>query len=151
MTLAETPQAASAVATFRLVRGWYGIDAGSVREILPRVALTRIPLATREAAGVFPLRGRIVDAIDLRCVIDPEFRERRKRPRDCPALVLQIGSDLIGLIVDQLGDVAAVPLADRDPPPVHLAEHLQGIVTGTVRVEHDLVTLLDPVAALPRS
>ncbi len=137
------------IATFRLMRGWYGVDVALVREILPRVALTRIPLASRETAGVFPLRGRIVDAIDLRCVLDPDFEERRERPRDCPALVLKIGPDLIGLLVDQMGDVTILPDADRDPPPANLAPHMRKIVTGTGRLESGLVTLLDPVVALP--
>jgi len=137
------------VATFRLMRGWFGVDALLVREILPTVALTRIPLAGRETSGIFPLRGRIVDAIDLRSVVEPGFRERRKRPRDCPALVLGIEQDLIGLLVDELGDVEAVPGGAADPPPANLAPHLREIVTGTARAGGRLVTLLDPVVALP--
>src|SRR5690349_16267114 len=51
--------------TFQLGEGRYAIEARRVIEVLPLLALKRLPQAPRGVAGIFNLRGRPVVAIDL--------------------------------------------------------------------------------------
>jgi chemotaxis-related protein WspB len=51
--------------TFQLGRDRYAIEANRVMEVLPLLAIKRLPQAPRGVAGIFSLRGRPVPAIDL--------------------------------------------------------------------------------------
>jgi chemotaxis-related protein WspB len=51
--------------TFQLGQDRYAIEASRVIEVLPLLAIKRLPQAPRGVAGIFNLRGRPVPAIDL--------------------------------------------------------------------------------------
>src|SRR5437868_1357953 len=51
--------------TFQLGQDRYAIEASRVIEVLPLLALKRLPQAPRFVVGIFNLRGRPVPAIDL--------------------------------------------------------------------------------------
>ncbi len=51
--------------TFQLGRDRYAIEASRVQEVLPLLALKRLPQAPRGVAGIFNLRGQPVPALDL--------------------------------------------------------------------------------------
>src|SRR5207302_1737530 len=50
---------------FRVAEDAYAIEAGRVVEVVPRVALRRLPHAPEALAGVFRYRGRVVPVIEL--------------------------------------------------------------------------------------
>jgi chemotaxis-related protein WspB len=51
--------------TFQLGTDRYGIDAGSVREILPLIRLKRLPQSPPGVAGLFNYHGTPVPVVDL--------------------------------------------------------------------------------------
>jgi chemotaxis-related protein WspB len=51
--------------TFQLGPDRYAVEASRVVEVLPLLALKRLPQAPRGVAGIFNLRGQPVPAIDL--------------------------------------------------------------------------------------
>ena len=117
-----------------------GVPVLSVRDVLANQTIARIPLAPPEVAGNLNLRGRIVTAIDLRCLL-------RLPPRDRGApqmsIVTEQGSELYALQVDSVREVVSLKRAamELNPPtlPALWAEHSQGIY----RVEKQLLVVLN--------
>lgn len=112
----------------------------AIRDVLRAQAITRIPLAAPEIAGSLNLRGRIVTAIDLRA--------RLGLPRDVPAhklmsVVIELGSELYSLLVDEVGDVVHLPAGAVLPNPPTLDPAWHRVSAGVWRDEGRLVVLLD--------
>ena len=53
-------------ATFYLDRLLFGVEVGTVQEVIRYQEMTRVPLAPAVATGLINLRGQIVTALDLR-------------------------------------------------------------------------------------
>jgi purine-binding chemotaxis protein CheW len=125
--------------TFSLGREEYGIDILRVQEIRVCSAVTPIPNTPAWVRGVMNLRGAVIPVIDL----------RRKLGLDADAeasavvVVVALGSRLVGLVVDAVSDVLALPAEAVQPRP----EFGRGVDTaflqGLARTEHRLVALLD--------
>lgn len=65
MTTAAARAPALVFLTFRMGGERYAVDAQRVREVLPLVALKKLPQAPRGVAGLFDYRGAPVPVIDL--------------------------------------------------------------------------------------
>lgn len=62
---------------FKLGKDRYAVEANRVLEVLPLVAVKRLPQAPRGVAGIFNLRGQPVPALDLNeLAFDQPARER---------------------------------------------------------------------------
>jgi chemotaxis-related protein WspB len=88
---------------FQLGDARYALDAGLIAEVLPCIAVTSIPQAPSEVAGVHNYRGAPVPAIDLNQLMLGRPAQRRLSTR----LVLvhvpgrNGGSRLLGLIAEK--------------------------------------------------
>jgi len=106
---------------------------------VPR-ALSKIPLAPPEVAGLLNLRGRIVTAIDLR-------RRLGLPPRSDGSTPIAIGmeerGELYGLIVDRVGDVLRLKRSTYEANPVNLDGRWTQVCAGVHRLEHQLMVVLD--------
>jgi len=116
----------------------FAVDSAMVIEVLRDRGLTPVPLAAPGVLGLAHLRGRIVP------VVDPAERlgsNRRTSPAR-PHLVVALGDDWYGLLVDEMLDVIEIPPArvERPTAPGGFGD----AVTGTFAAESRLVHLLDP-------
>lgn len=100
--------------TFQAAGALYGVEAGGVITVIPRVNLRRPPHAPEFLAGVFDYRGAVVSVIDLGVLfgsspapdrlstriilVDQAFRSAETPPR----------RSLLGLIVEDAGDFVAI-------------------------------------------
>ncbi|MCC6912562.1 MAG: chemotaxis protein CheW [Rhodospirillaceae bacterium] len=118
----------------------FGISALTVRDVLRRQPLTRIPLARAEIAGAINLRGHIVSAIDLRARLG-----MAPRPANCPAMcvVVEHAGESVCLIVDSVGDVISVDCAEIEPNPASLQPMWAQAAKGVHRARDHLLLLLD--------
>lgn len=85
----------------------FALPVGDVREVLAGPSITPVPRAPSDVAGLLNLRGRVL------CVLDLSTRlglttARRARPG---VVVVEVGSELVGLAVDELLDVELLPSA----------------------------------------
>src|SRR5438874_3603245 len=95
--------------TFRLGAEEYGIDILKVQEIRTYEQPTRIANTPAFIKGVINLRGNIVPIIDLRVKFGlPESRYDGQTV----VIVLNIGKRTIGVVVDGVSDVIAVPASE---------------------------------------
>lgn len=118
----------------------FGIPVLTVQDVLGPQKITRIPLASREVAGALNLRGRIVTAIDvrLRLGLDP-------RPDDDPGMsvVVEYDGELYSLVIDSVGEVLSVPIADYERNPPTLDQRWREVSGGVYRLKDKLLIELE--------
>src|SRR5215470_17833093 len=94
---------------FRIGRETFGVPIDLVHEIVRVPEITAVPDAPDYIEGVINLRGKIVSIVDLR----KRFREKQivahKKNR---ILVAEIGSKMVGLVVDAASEVLKLPEAE---------------------------------------
>lgn len=113
-------------ACFHLGDDLFALPVEDVHRVLLQLAFTPVPLAPDHVAGMVNLRGQIVVSIDLRRLLDYPERDAGQGA----LLVLRNHGELIGVLVDEMGDVIALPREGWRPPPDTLAERHRGLVFG---------------------
>lgn len=126
--------------TFAVGDEEFGVDILKVQEIKGYSAITPIPSTPHEVKGVMNLRGTVVPVIGLR---EKLAREALEYDKFTVIIVLNVGGNPTGLIVDAVTDVLDVPEADIDPPPAFGDRVDTTFVTGLVKTSEKLVVLLD--------
>jgi len=131
-------QTAGRWCSFRIGDSCFAVDSATVIEVIRDRGLTRVPLAPRGMLGLAHLRGRIVP------VVDPAERLGiARRPIEVPThLVVALGDDWYGLLVDEMLDVIQIPAGRIER--VELPGAGGDAVAGTFAGEQWLVHLLDP-------
>ena len=118
----------------------FGIPISRVQDVFIPDRLTGVPLASSEVAGLLNLRGRIVTAIDLR-------RRLGLAPSTNGGQQMAIGieqkSESYGLLIDAIGEVLKLPVANREDNPVNLDASLASVSAGVHRLEDKLMVVLD--------
>ena len=133
---------------FDLSDGSYGVDIGTVREIIRMQEITQIPKMPHYVEGVINLRGRVIPVLDLRKRFGLEVTEYTQ---DTRIVVVDIGGIDIGAIVDEVTEVLRVALQSIEPPSdVVLGEDSEYVV-GVVKLGERLVILLELARALSES
>lgn len=130
---------------FRTSGEWFALPLELVREVQPLERITRVPQAPAEILGIINLRGRAYTVFDLAACL--------RLPADAShpthLVVLDVGeADLrIGLAVQTVGQVRAVPLSDIGPPPGEAGE---GGLSGVFETEGGVVGVLELGRAMGR-
>lgn len=127
---------------FRLARQAYALPTEPVVRIIEMVTITPIPQVSSVVEGVINVRGVAVPVINLRCHFGlPEV----PWGLHTPIILVQIGEQMFGLIVDEVIDVLNLSadqiyrVADVLPEWMGQAPVLQGVA----HVQNDTVLLLD--------
>ncbi|MGJ9419520.1 chemotaxis protein CheW [Massilia sp. CMS3.1] len=102
------------VLSFRLGSEEYGISILTVQEIRGHEAVTRIASAPAWLKGVINLRGQIVPIVDMR------LRFKLGSAHDdgfTVVIILNIGQQVIGMVVDSVSDVVTLTREQVRPAP----------------------------------
>lgn len=130
--------------SFRLGSEEYGINILKVQEIRVYEAATRMVNAPAYVLGVLNLRGVIVPILDLRMRFGmPEVNYNSQTV----TIVLTIGEQVVGMVVDSVSDVVALQGEDIKPTPeftgaVNSAQVI-GIATVAQGDDQRMLILLD--------
>ena len=125
--------------TFQLGDQVLGVDIMTIREIRAWSAATPLPNVPTYVRGVVNLRGVVLPVLDLRCrlgwgVTDPTARH--------VIIVVRIGEQLQGIIVDAVNDIVTVSPDQMQPLPdmgdVESARYLDGLAT----IEERMILIL---------
>jgi purine-binding chemotaxis protein CheW len=132
---------------FQLGAELYGVEIARVHEIIRLQAITRVPRAPAFVEGVINLRGKVIPVVDLRRRFGLPTAEHTRASR---IVVVEIGDQVVGIIVDGVSEVLRVSTATVEPPSPVVAgvdsEYLQGIA----KLPERLVMLLDLDRVLAR-
>jgi purine-binding chemotaxis protein CheW len=118
---------------------WFGIQNEGVREVLRQQAVTRVPLAPPEIAGLINMRGQIVTVIDLRLCL-----KMAPRSVDQAAMNLVLSSDggAVGLLVDDVGEVVQAAEDRYETMPESLPAEARELVPGVYKLPDGLLHVL---------
>lgn len=123
----------------------FGLPIEQVQDVFMIGAVTAVPLAPPEVAGLINLRGRVVTAIDLALRLG-------LAPCDAsgPRLAVGVedGGDAYSLIVEKVGEVIRLADGARDANPIHLDVRWAALSAGVHRLADRFLVILDLGAVL---
>ncbi|MEA5444282.1 chemotaxis protein CheW [Gammaproteobacteria bacterium AB-CW1] len=132
--------------TFRLGRETYGLKALHVQEILKATEISPVPGAESFVLGVINLRGNIVTVIDTRKrfgLSEPEAEGVRQ------IIVVEVDEHALGLLVDDVDEVADVRPSEIEPPPQFESDQVARHIQGVVRRDSGLTVMVDVRRLMP--
>ena len=110
----------------------FGLPISRVQDVFMPERLTRVPLASRDVAGVLNLRGRIVTAIDMRARLGLPKEETDRPPM---AVGVELRGESYGLLIDSIGEVLKLPDEGREVNPVNLDPRMATMSAGVHRLD----------------
>ena len=123
--------------TFKMDDDLLGIDVLMVREINRVLDITPVPKAPGYVRGLVNLRGQAVTVFDLGIRLGLPPREITEETHN---LVLK--HDLVGLLVDSIGDIVQCEEIQMEPPPANVGNIEGKFMEGVVQLEHQLLVIL---------
>ena len=128
--------------SFQLAEETYGIEITKIREIILMGEITQIPQTPHYVKGLINLRSTVIPVIDLRARFSLAEAELTA---DSRIMVLNVGTKTIGIIVDAVSEVLRVSADQIAPPPPTVAGLGREYLTGLVKLDEQLLILLDIV------
>ena len=125
---------------FDLAHEAYGVDIGTVREIIRMQDVTSVPHRPDYVSGVINLRRRITPVVDLRKRFNLPETEISRESR---IVVVDIDGQDIGMIVDAVTEVLRISSDQIEPPSNMIAAGGSDYIVGIAKLESQLVLLLD--------
>ncbi len=125
---------------FDLADEGYGVDIGAVREIIRLQEITQVPRTPEFVEGVINLRGKVIPVLDLRkrfgLTVEAESQDNR-------IVVVDIGDQDIGVIVDAVTEVLRIPTESVEPPASVITTADSDYLLDIAKLDSRLIILLD--------
>ncbi|HQS69295.1 MAG: chemotaxis protein CheW [Novosphingobium sp. 28-62-57] len=118
----------------------FGLDIMAVREIRAWTPVTPLPQVPHYVAGVVNLRGAVLPVIDLAARLG--WPPTQTTPRHA-IIVIQLGTQTMGLIVDSVSDIVALPADALQPPPSTGQDDVVQFLQGLAALSDRMVMVLD--------
>jgi purine-binding chemotaxis protein CheW len=126
--------------SFRLGEEEYAIDILRVQEIRARESVTRIANMPAFMRGVINLRGTIVPIVDLRIKFGMVEAANDSYP---VTIILNIGRQVIGMVVDAVSDVVALKPGELRPAPQLSSAVEAACICGLAPVDGRMLIVVD--------
>lgn len=125
--------------TFRVGTADYVLPAAQVLHLESYELATRVPGAPEYVAGLVQVRGRVVPVVDLRARFGlPPIA----RTIDHRVIIVQVGTRVVGLLVDSAREVLQLDPTSFEEPP-EMIDHHAGFVTAIAIAAKRLFLLID--------
>src|SRR6266516_3972712 len=98
---------------FELGAELYGVEIARVHEIIRLQAVTRVPRSPAFVEGVINLRGKVIPVVDLRRRFGLPSADHTRSTR---IVVVEIGDQVVGIVVDGVSEVLRVSTSIVEPP-----------------------------------
>ncbi|MBN2754171.1 MAG: chemotaxis protein CheW [Candidatus Goldbacteria bacterium] len=126
---------------FRLKGEEFAFNIMKVVEIIRLKQITPVPTAPSFIEGVINLRGKIIPIIDLRKRFKLHEDARGKNVR---IIIIEMhGSQLVGVIVDEVTQVITVPEEQILPAPPSIVSVGGRYIEAVVQLEDKIIVFLD--------
>lgn len=132
--------------SFRLGEQEYSVDIMSVREIRGWTRATPLPHAPAHIRGVINLRGNVLPVVDLSSRLGMAPVEGD--PRNV-IIVVHLGNQVAGLLVDAVSDIIALPRSDLQAPPALGADGANSCIEAITIVEGRMIRVLNLGGVFP--
>ena len=118
----------------------YGLDIGSVFEIIRFQECTAVPASPSFVDGVINLRGRIIPVMDMAS----RFGLRRSETTKSTRIIVAGTAEMrVGLVVDAVTEVLMVADEAVEATPEVASGHDSAYIRGIAKLAGELVILLD--------
>ena len=125
---------------FQLGAELYGCEISRVHEIIRLQNVTRVPRAPGFVEGVINLRGKVIPVVDLRRRFGLPTADHTRASR---IVVVEIGDQVVGIVVDGVSEVLRVNSSIVEPPSPVVAGIDSEYLHGIAKLPDRLVILLD--------
>ncbi|WMW25557.1 chemotaxis protein CheW [Methanolobus sediminis] len=126
---------------FQLGGEEFGVEIMKVQEIIRMPEITQIPQSPEFVEGVINLRGRIIVVINLDKRFNLASKEVDSHSR---IIVVEIGENVVGMIVDSVNEVLRIPKSSVEPAPELVTSSIsREYITGVGKIDDRLLILLD--------
>jgi len=126
--------------TFMLGNEYYGIEIKSVKEIILRRHITRVPNAKRFVTGIMNLRGMVVPIIDAKKKL--EFAGKSEDRGENIIIVEKEGANT-GVLVDMVKDIVKLGKKDIVPSQLSLGGMKNEYITGIGKTGETAIVILN--------
>jgi purine-binding chemotaxis protein CheW len=132
--------------TFRIGSQYFCVDIMSVREIRGWTPATALPHAPGFVRGVINLRGIVLPVIDLSERLG--FPAAEPSPRHV-IIVAQTGRQIVGLLVDAVSDIIAMPIDKLQTTPDVGSEAARSFVVGVMAIDDRMISVVALDSLMP--
>lgn len=126
--------------SFNIGEDDYGVNIQTVKEVIRKREITRLPKAPAFVKGVINLRGVVIPIIDLRDRFGMEQRESTDMTR---VIVAEVDGRPIGMVVDSVSHVIRIAQDQIEPPPEMDGGISEEYLKGVGKVGEQLIVLLN--------
>ena len=148
----------SQYATFHLEDRLFGQSIPMVREIIRCYTITPVPHAKAHIRGLINLRGQVVTILDLAVRLGMPQRDIQdsshiiilKTNAELVSMQsrgegrgLQTSADMVGFLVDDIGDVVEADEGKIEPPSANVSDAEGRFLSGVLKTDAGLLVLLD--------
>ena len=126
--------------TFMMEREEFGVEIRHVREIVGMQYITDMPDLPEYVNGVINLRGKVIPVMDVRLRFGLESQEYDERT--C-IIVITVGEQMIGLIVDRVSEVLNIDESCVEEAPDLRKNHINRYISGLGKVGDKVKILLN--------
>ena len=123
----------------------YGVEIRYVLQIIGMQEITRLPEMPCEMQGFINLRGSIIPVISMRVRFGKSENEHTERT--C-IVVVKVGDNQIGLIVDSIQEAVTIDPEHIAPPPATDRNSTTPYLKGIARLANNNITILIHVQEL---
>jgi purine-binding chemotaxis protein CheW len=117
-----------------------GLDVRQIQEINKITAHTKVNRAPPYVRGLVNMRGQIITLIDVRQRLG---LPARALTGPTPAIIVPVGNELVGLLVDEVDVVVEAEPDSVRPPPANLHGVEGRFFTSVLQTPGGLVAMLD--------
>jgi purine-binding chemotaxis protein CheW len=146
--IVEIDEAVIHLLIFQIGEYLFAFQGSQAKEILPFSEVTWIPGATALIPGVMNVRGDVVAVLDLRQILG--IYETGQGPAAGFCVIIRQGDGRSGILVDNIMDVAALPVSANGELLPTLDERFRRFASSQIEYDHKIVTVLDAALILER-
>lgn len=134
--------------TFQIGQGEFCLDIMAVREIRGWTKATPLPYAPSYVCGVINLRGAVFSVIDLAARLGFAATEPTARH---VIIVVQIGDQVTGLLVDAVTGILAVSPESILPTPDIASEIAPNFIDGILAIDNRMLNFIGLDHIMPQT
>jgi purine-binding chemotaxis protein CheW len=118
----------------------FGVEILKVQEINRMLDVTRVPNSPEYVEGVINLRGKVIPVVNIRRRFGMERKDKDKHTR---IVIVELGGQVVGFLVDGVKEVLRIPRSIIEPPPSLVGAISSEYITAVGKLEDRLLILLD--------
>ena len=118
----------------------FGVDIQTVKEVIRKKEITRLPKTPAFVKGVINLRGDVIPIIDLREKFGLEHKDYTDMTR---VIVTEVDARSVGMVVDSVSHVIRIGEEDIEPPPPVVGGISNEYLKGVGKIGEKLIILVN--------